>query len=204
MILYLGMWLFGSRKIVQSNSPVVCAGSGFTSTTDMPLCIHALVFRGFVFLKIMSALILVFFHCWISLVLGLARSRVNIAPTQFCSDMDGSNVCSLGEGWDHGHDRPQATQGPCSVVIWQGFCYQVRATVATWYGALAWSEPTWLIQMRSGIFWWVPFARGGAVLIIIIGCCDFQYLSFFSVITLTKSMCTGYFERNGDTRSNLV
>lgn len=201
MILYLGMWLFGSRKIVQSNSPVVCAGSGFTSTTDMPLCFS--IQRICISEDHVSSYSC-FFHCLISLVLGLARSRVNIAPAQFCSDMDGSNVCSLGEGWDHGHDRPQATQGPCSVLIWQGFCYQVRATVATWYGALAWSEPTWLIQMHSGIFWWVPFARGGAVLIIIIGCCEFQYLSFFSVITLTKSMCTGYFERNGDTRSNLV
>ena len=139
------------------------------------------------FWKSCQLLFLGFGH-FISLVLGLARSRLNTAPMQFHSDMNESNVCSIGEGWDHGYDRPQAIQDPCSVIIWRGFCYQVRATVATWYKALACSEPTWLIQMCSGIFWWVNFVWGDAVLIIIIGCWDFQHFFLQCHNTDTKSM----------------
>lgn len=71
--------MFGSGKILVSNSSIVCADKGFTSTTDPHLDFYALVFRGSVLLKIISLLFLGFGQL-ISPTLGLARSRVSIAP----------------------------------------------------------------------------------------------------------------------------
>ena len=137
------------------------------------------------FWKLCQILFLLF-GLLISLVLGLARAKVNIAPVQFLSGMNGSNACGLGEGWNHGYDRPRAAQDPRSVIIWQGFCYQVRATVATQYRALGWSEPTQLIRKCSGIFWCDNFAWG-EVFIIIIRYQDIQYSSACGVLTLTQN-----------------
>lgn len=47
-------------KVVHSDSPVVCADSDFISSTDVCLCIYAFLFRGPVFLEIMSAFLFVF------------------------------------------------------------------------------------------------------------------------------------------------
>lgn len=167
----------------------LCAQTVISPPWQMCTCIFILWSSEDLYFWKSSQLLFLLFGHLISLVLGLARSRGNIAPIQFHSDMNGSNVCSLGEGWDHESDRPQATQDPCSVIIWQGFCYQVGATVATWYRALAWSEPTRLIQMCSGIFWWVNFVWADTVLIIIVGRWDIQYLSSFTVMVLTQNLC---------------
>lgn len=172
------------RKVVHSNS-LLCVQTVISPLC--PTCTCAFIFWSSEDLYFWKSCQL--FGHFISLVAVLARSRVNIAPVTR-SDTNGSHLCSLGGRWDHGYDRPQATQDPRSVITWQGFCYRVRATVATWYRAPAWSEPTRLIRMCSGIFWWVIFVRGDTMLILITGCSDIKYLFVFFQChnTDTKSM----------------
>lgn len=94
------MWARGClalRKVLLSNSAVVCADDDFTSTTDTHLCLYGLVFRRSVLLKIISALILGVWpidlpHAWVCEIQG------EYCPSAFHSERAGAMFCSLGEG----------------------------------------------------------------------------------------------------------
>lgn len=83
-------------KVVHSNSLAECADGDFTSVIDMHLHLSFGLQRIYISENHVSSFL--FFGHLVSLVLGLARSRVTIAPVKFHSDMNGSNFCSLGEG----------------------------------------------------------------------------------------------------------